>query len=171
MYSIVFLIRPRSISSSATIMAETISLIAGCISIVQGIDAVSKVLQENIHLSGSASKELGLLVGKLYSYKGLIEGIQFQAEFDKASHGRLSALDHANGPIKACKAAIALLQNRIQKLPKHVVFGKLIDKETVSSLKAFDEALPILQLALDADQRLVMCQDMLTALDFFRGSG
>ena len=137
-------------------MAELIGLIASCVNIVQGINAVSKALRENIHLSGSASKELGLLVGKLSLYRGLIEGIQFQAEFDKVSHGRLSALGCANGPIEACRTAIALLQNRIQKLPKHVIFGKLIDKETASSLKAFDEALPILQLALDADQRLVL---------------
>jgi hypothetical protein len=134
-------------------MAEAVGFISSCISIVQGLDAICSFVRENIHLSESVRRDLSLLVGKLSSYKGVIEGIRLQAEVDTASYDRLSALDHVNGPLQACEVATNLIINRIRRLPRHLVFGKVIDKETASCLKTFDDAFPILQLALHSDQR------------------
>lgn len=116
-----------------------------------------KVARANIHTSGVASKELGLLLKKLSSFKGLIEGIQLQAEFDKTCYDRLSALDHVSDALEACKLSTAMIKDKVKNLPKHLVIGKIIDKDTATSLKAFEDVLPILQFALDTDQRSVMC--------------
>lgn len=135
-------------------MAEILGLIASCVNIVQGLDAICTAVKANIHLGGSARKELVILVGKVSSYKGIIAGIQLQAELDKiAGYERLLALNHVNGPLKACEEATALINTRIAGISRPVHFGKIIDKATAASLRAFDDALPLLQLALHADQR------------------
>jgi hypothetical protein len=135
-------------------MAETLGLIASCVNIIQGLDTICTVAKENIHLGESASRELVILVGKVSSYKGVITGIQFQAELDKAAgYGRLSAVNHVNGPLKACEEATALIIKKIGSLSRRIHFGKIIDKAIAASLQAFDDALPVLQLALHADQR------------------
>lgn len=139
----------------AIIMAEAFGLISSCVSIVQGLDSIYTFIRENIHQRESVREELTFLVGKVSSYRGIIFGIQLQAELDKVSHDRLSALDQVSGPLEACELATNLINKRLQNLPKRIVFGKVIDKETAESLKVLDNALPVLQLALHADQRLV----------------
>ena len=135
---------------------EAIGLIASCATIVQTIKEIYDVAQQNVHSSKATKKELGLLMGRLSSYGGLIEGIKIQAELDTASCDRLSALDHIDGPLEACKSATILIKNRLEKLPKYVVFGKILNKETSAALQTLDRTVPILQLALDADQRFVI---------------
>lgn len=136
-------------------MAEVVAVIASCVSIVECLDAVCTFMRENVHSRDSARQELTLLAGKLSSYRGIIFGIQLQAEIDKYTHDRLSALAQVSGPLKACELASNLINKRLRNLPKNFVFGKVIDKETAESLKVLDNALPVLQLALHADQRSV----------------
>ena len=134
---------------------SAIGLIGSCANIVQIILEIHDIAQKNIHSSKATRTELVLLLGKLSSYRGLIEGIKIQAELDEASHERLSTLNHVNGPLEACKSATALLRHRLQTLPKHFHFGKVVDKDTSAALQALDRTVPILQLALYADQRSV----------------
>lgn len=136
-------------------MAEALGLVASCVNIIQGLDTVCSLARENIHRGESARRELVIIVGKISAYKGVIAGIQLQAELEKAAgyDERLSALNHVDGPLKACEEAATLLRKRIESVSKRIHFGKIIDKAIAASLKAFDDALPVLQLALHADQR------------------
>ena len=113
---------------------SAIGLIGSCANIVQTIKEIYDIAQQNVHSSKTTEKELGLLLGRLSSYGGLIEEIKIQAELDIASRDRLSALDHIDGPLEACKSATILIRNRLRNLPKYVVFGKIPDKETSAAL-------------------------------------
>lgn len=130
-------------------------LVASCVNIIQGLDAICTLARENIHRGESVRRELVTIIGKISSYRGVIVGIQLQAELEKATgcDDRLSALNHVDGPLKACEAAATLLKKRIETVPKRIHFGKIVDKPIAASLQAFDDALPVLQLALHADQR------------------
>lgn len=133
---------------------EAIGLVASLVNIIQGIELVGKYAKENIHSSKSASAELGLLLGKLSALQGLLQGIRTQATLDSGNERRLSALNQVGGPLENVQDAISKILLRLEKFSKHnVVFGKVIDKDIARCMASLDNAIPILQLALDADQR------------------
>ncbi|KAK8223654.1 hypothetical protein HDK90DRAFT_97662 [Phyllosticta capitalensis] len=139
---------------------DPLSVIASCIGICDGLSKVGSLARKYIHSDEKTAQELRRLVAKLSRYKGIIEGIQFQAEFDKDSAERLKALAHVDGPLQTCNAATQKLETRLSNLPHRVVFGKVVfgkvvDDETAQYLQMFDDTLPILQFALDADQRII----------------
>ena len=136
-------------------MAEAIGLIASCLSILKTIDTVNKFARQNIHTNASATKELSPLLGKLSAYEGLIRGIKLQADLDEDDQKRLSVLNHIDGPLNACETALKTISQRLETLPRHVLLGKIIDKKTSLALEALESSKPILELALDADQRSV----------------
>lgn len=111
-----------------------------------------------IHSNRAVAEELTGLLGKFASYKGLIEIIRQQVELDKDDADRLSAIAWVSQPLEWSRRAIENLDVRLGSLPKNeklgrIFFGKVIDKETAAHLKAFDDTLPLLQLALQSDQR------------------
>lgn len=65
----------------------------------------------------------------------------------------VSILDHIGGPLKACETALKTIGKRLETIPGHVVFGKIIDKKTALALSALEASKPVLELSLDADQR------------------
>ncbi|KAK8153639.1 hypothetical protein IWX90DRAFT_418808 [Phyllosticta citrichinensis] len=140
-------------------MAELIGLIGTCVALAETASTLCLTARKYIHLDRTVTKELLTLAEKLKSYKGLIEMIKTQVELDGNDEKRLSALASIDGPLKTSQSAIEKLKHRLEKvqqekLLRKVFLGKIIDDETASVLKSFDEALPILRLALDADQRL-----------------
>ncbi|KAK7562922.1 hypothetical protein IWX91DRAFT_338827 [Phyllosticta citricarpa] len=141
-------------------MAEIVGLVASCATVVETIDKTCKMARNHMHSDRTMTKELGALIAKLSSYKGLIEGIKLQAELDKDDEGRLSALACVDGPLQACHKATERLEYRLGHLPRKVilgkvVFAKVIDDETAVHLKKLNDTFPVLQLALESDQRVI----------------
>ncbi|KAK8246268.1 hypothetical protein HDK90DRAFT_461120 [Phyllosticta capitalensis] len=141
-------------------MAELLGIITGCITLVDATTKTCMVARMYIHSNRAVAEELTGLLGKFASYKGLIEIIRQQVELDKDDADRLSAIAWVSQPLEWSRRAIENLDVRLGSLPKNeklgrIFFGKVIDKETAAHLKAFDDTLPLLQLALQSDQRVV----------------
>ncbi|KAK7531736.1 uncharacterized protein J3D65DRAFT_638648 [Phyllosticta citribraziliensis] len=141
-------------------MAELIGLIASCITLAELTTKTCLIARKHIHSDRAVSKELNALTEKISSYKGLIDLIKLQAEIDKDDAERLSALACVDGPLETSRAALRDLNLRLEQLSGNkilgkFVLGKIIDDKTAAQLRRFDNALPILQLALDSDQRVI----------------
>ncbi|KAK8199135.1 uncharacterized protein BKA78DRAFT_301187 [Phyllosticta capitalensis] len=141
-------------------MAELLGIITGCITLVDATTKTCMVARMYIHSNRAVAEELTGLLGKFASYKGLVEIIRQQVELDKDDTDRLSAIAWVSQPLEWSRRAIEGLDVRLASLPKNeklgrIFFGKVIDKQTGAHLKAFDETLPLLQLALQYDQRVI----------------
>lgn len=134
-------------------MAEIVGLVASCAEIVKLLDETNKFLHTYIHRSSSVKAELVPLLGRLTAYEGLFKAIKLEAEFEDDTFGRLSVLSHVGGPLDICRTSIRAISDRATRLPKHVVFGKVLDDEVIKALKQLDDIRPILELSLQADQR------------------
>jgi hypothetical protein len=116
-------------------MAEVIGTVAACAQIIELIGKTSSFLKNRIHRSSSTKLELVTLLGRLTAYKGLIRGIQFEAECGEADQTRLSALVHVAGPLDVCIAAVKQISKRIETLSKCFVIGQIIDSGHKESVK------------------------------------
>ncbi|KAK8232582.1 hypothetical protein HDK77DRAFT_498662 [Phyllosticta capitalensis] len=139
-----------------------IGLIGSCVGITDGLAKICALASQYIHLDRTISQELGIWVFKLSQYKGVIDSIKLQAELDENSEEplRLLALGLTDGPLHSCKLATECLKERLEKLPRKivagkVVFGKVIDGKTEVALKMFEDTMPVLMSALMSDQKTI----------------
>ena len=139
-------------------MAEAIAVVgvvAGVLEIIDGIEKYHKLWRTYFNTSTSLRKELLPVLGKMRALAGTLRGMQLQCELDEADADRLLTLQHIEQPLRACKEATQLIADRLEALslsrsPMH--FGKVLDKRTASAMHILDEAKPVLDLALAADQ-------------------
>ncbi|KAF2647725.1 hypothetical protein K491DRAFT_291504 [Lophiostoma macrostomum CBS 122681] len=137
-------------------MAEALGVAASIITIVQITKEIVALAKRNIHTTDHAHSVLSSLLGRLTAYKGLFEGLQLQAESHEADAIRLSALDHVGGPLEACKESLSFIKDALQRPRGKLWIGKVLNKDIMKALEKLDQLRPILQTALEADQRVLL---------------
>ena len=134
-------------------------MITSIIGLVEGIKKTRAAFKEVIHSSKSLRAELLPILGKVTAFAGLLHGLQLQCELDDADGDRVQILNYIEEPLKACHQAVAAILARLKKViaigPLSLAFGKVLNKETTAALHILDQARPVLDLALFADQRWV----------------
>lgn len=141
-------------------MAEVVAvvgIIASVIGIIDGIDKSRTIWKKYIHSSASLRAELLPILGKLTAFAGILRGLQLQCELDELDDGRLKLLAQIEQPLKASEQAVRLISARLDQVASlgrvSLSFGKVLNKETTAALHILDQARPVLDLALAADQR------------------
>jgi len=136
-------------------MAEAVGLVASIIAIVQITEEVIKISKKYIHTEQETRSVLAKFIGKLSAYEGLFKGLELQARYDESNSIRLSSLEHINGPLDACKEALRVIEKKLRNPPSplNISFGKILPREAVDAIKRLDDLQPLLQFALEADQR------------------
>ncbi|KAK7539830.1 uncharacterized protein J3D65DRAFT_299536 [Phyllosticta citribraziliensis] len=142
-------------------MTDPFSIALGCITIIESLNSTIELVRTYIHSDKSANRTLCALAVKLENFKGIIGGIRVQAQLEEEHQVELHlvAQDHAIGAVEACKQAIERIRGRLKTMwkfdffGKPIAVGKVIDDEIAGSLKQFDDAMTLLQSALEADQR------------------
>lgn len=141
-------------------MAEVVAvvgIIASVLGIIDGIDKSRTIFKKYVHSSTSLRAELLPILGKLSAFAGILRGLQLQCELDEANDDRLKALGYLKQPLKASEEAVRLIAARLDQVVSlgrvSLAFGKVLDKETTAALHILDQARPVLDLALAADQR------------------
>ena len=139
-------------------MAEAFGVLANCIAVIELCGKVYKFAEEHIHTSTAIRAEIVPILAKLVALEGLIRGIKVSAELDGDEHDRLKVLQHIDQPLKACAEALKELQETFSKSQskQKLFFGKLISTKTSNALKRLDDTVPILQLALSADEKTIL---------------
>ena len=138
-------------------MAEIVGLIASIISIIEGINKSNGFVRMHVHSTSSIRKEIVPILTKLAAFAGLLQALKLQAEFDERDQNRFQILTHIDGPLHACRHAAKAVENRLDRIISigSLSFGKVLDKNCLSALQIFDQTKPVLELALEADQRYV----------------
>jgi hypothetical protein len=155
-------------------MAEIIGilgLIGSVIAILEGVNETRIIFKKHVHKSSSLQKELIPILGKLTAFTGILRGLQLECELDEFDPARLHAFEHIRAPLeaseRAAKAIMARLNDAVNIGAVSLTFGKVLNKKTTAALHVLEQAKEVLDLALDADQRLVhtfslfpLCSDL-----------
>ncbi len=143
-------------------MAEVIAilgLIESIINILEGVNKIRKGFSENIHKASSVQRGSIPILGKLTAFTGILRGLQLECELDESDGPRLQAFEHIRAPLEASERAASAIMARLDRATSiagtSLSFGKVINKETTAALHILQQAKDVLDLALDADQRLV----------------
>ncbi|KAK5409380.1 hypothetical protein LTR06_006953 [Exophiala xenobiotica] len=141
-------------------MADVVGLLASIINILEGIKELCAFVKQNVHSASSFRAELVPILGKLTAFKGLLDGLQLECELDEANDGRLQVFVHLSEPLRASHEAIETIMQRTEKVVSSgrvsLIFGKILDKDTVLAMGILDRTMPVLHLALSVDQRTIM---------------
>ncbi|KAL2074758.1 hypothetical protein VTL71DRAFT_8537 [Oculimacula yallundae] len=138
-------------------MAEAVGVAGSIIAIVGLTQQIVALAKKNIHSTEHGHTVLSNLLGRLTAYKGLFEGLQVQAESHESNAIRLSVLDHVGGPLAVCSDALGLIKSSLEKRRgKLLIVGKILSKDITNALEKLDQLRPILQIALEADQRILL---------------
>jgi hypothetical protein len=140
-------------------MAEPLGVASSIIAIVQITQQIVALAKRNIHTTDHAHSILSNLLGRLTAYKGFFEGLQVQAESHESGANRLSVLDHVGGPLTACKDALLFIKSSLEKPRGKIWIGKVLNKDITNALEKLDQLRPILQIALETDQKYKTTND------------
>ena len=117
-----------------------------------------------MHTLKSAQSKLISLLGKIRRLHGILSTLQLQLET-----ARSSTIQHLHEPLSICEKLLTRLKTRLDnfKIIAGCVVGPLLDKDGLIDMKRLDDLIPILQLALDADN-LTITQGIENYLRSFR---
>lgn len=144
-------------------MADVVGLLASIVNILQGIKDLRTFLKQHVHKPSSFRTDLVPILAKLIAFKGILEGLQLECELDEVNNGRLQAYSHLSEPLRASNEAVKTIMKRTHKIISlgraSLIFGKVLDKDTVLAMRILDQTMPVLHLALFLDQRCVPTND------------
>lgn len=132
-----------------SILGLTASVIA-CIQL-------SGSLLARLRPSNHSREELNRILKTLCGFRGALEGLKTHIEFNVDDGERLSAVNHLEAPLTACKEALELVTQRLNAVSfvgKYIV-GSVWDGTLRKALQRLDEAKDLLELSMHADQRQV----------------
>ncbi|KAK5651783.1 hypothetical protein OQA88_11650 [Cercophora sp. LCS_1] len=101
---------------------------------------------------------LGVTASTLCGFRGALEGLKTHVEFNASDGERLSTINHLEAPLGACKDSLELVTQRLNTVSfvgKYIV-GSMWDASLRKALQRLDDAKDLLELAMHADQRIIM---------------
>ena len=144
-------------------MAEVVAvlgLIASILGILDGIDKSTAIIKKYVHKSSSLRADLVPVLGKLAAFAGILRGLQLECELYESDNGRLQTFVHIREPLQVSEKATRTIMTRLDQVISiggiSISFGKVLNQETSTALHILDQTKSVLELALTADQRLVL---------------
>ena len=134
-------------------MAELLGVVASVIAILQLTDMVTETAKKYVNTIKGADSVLIPLLGKLRSLNSILGALKAQLEGKVSSSSQSISLQHLKELLHLCEGALTRMKAKLESLKvvgKYVV-GSLLDKQTTGQVKLIEDLIPILQLALDAD--------------------
>ena len=134
-------------------MAEILGLAASVIALIGLADTVTKTASKYVTTVKGSQAILLPLISNIGGLRGVLVALQTQLE-EKSTKSRKSiALGHLEKPLELCSEILTRIEVRLinLKVVGGWVVGSILDKQTIFYLKYLDDLMPILQLALDAD--------------------
>ena len=123
-------------------------------SVIACIQLTGKLLQR-VQPSDHSKKELQHIFRDLCGFQGACEGLKSYLEFNEEDEVRLSAFQRLQEPLRDCKAALALLEDRLKTMGfigQYIVGGSW-DKKLKRALQNLEETRILFQLVLLGDQQ------------------
>lgn len=96
----------------------------------------------------------------LYGFNGVLRNLQTHFEIYEDDQARLSALGELKEPLDRCDEALRLLKTRLESdgFLSQYVMGLRFEKNLDDCLRVVRDATPLLELALQSDQRYIICR-------------
>jgi hypothetical protein len=132
-------------------MAEAPGVASNIITIIHITEEIIALAEENMS-TDHAKIVLSRFLGRLTASQGRLERLQFQAESHEADAIRLSPLNYVGGPLEVYKTSLSFIKDTLQKPMKKTWLGRIVE-DTTQALGKLGELRPLLELALEADQR------------------
>lgn len=134
---------------------DGLSVAASIIAVVQLTTTCLKLGKKYFGPSVYGSASLQAISTTLYGFNGTIRNLQTHFEINEEDQARLDALSHLDAPLKRCKEALEMLEDRLKSvnLIGQYVAGKFFDRKLRKCLQTIDDARTLFALALDADQK------------------
>jgi hypothetical protein len=124
--------------------------VVALIQLMQLVDGLTETVSKHIGTVKGTHAVLIPLLGRLCSLSSILGTLKTQLE---SNSGNPNTLHYLDDPLRTCGAVLALVKSRLDNLKTVAgcVIGPVLDKQTTNQLKRLEDLLPILQLALDAD--------------------
>ena len=134
-------------------MAEILGLAASIIALIGLVDTVTKTASKYVTTAKGSQAILLPLISKIGSLRGVLVAIQIQLKTKSNKLLVSIALEHVKTPLELCSEILKMVNVRLDNLNLigGYVVGSILDKQTTIYIKYLDDLIPILQLALDAD--------------------
>ncbi len=134
-------------------MAEVLGLVASVIAILQLTDMVTSTAKKHVNTIKGADSVLIPLLGKLRSLSSILAALKAQLEGKTSSSSQSICLQRLKELLHLCEGALTRMKAKLDslKVVGRFLVGSLLDKQTTRQIKLIEDLIPILQLALDAD--------------------
>ena len=134
-------------------MAEVLGLVASVIAILQLTDMVTETAKKYVNTIKGADSVLIPLLGKLRSLSSILAALKAQLEGKTSSSSQSISLQRLKELLHLCEGALTRMKAKLDslKVVGRFLVGSLLDKQTTRQIKLIEDLIPILQLALDAD--------------------
>ena len=150
-------------------MAEVLGFLASAIALLQLTDMVTETAKKYVNTIKGADLVLVPLLGKLRSLSSVLSALEAHFEAKRLSSSKSVSLQHLKELLKLCEGALIKVNSKLDslKIVGRYVVGSLLDKQTKVQVKLIEDLIPVLQLALDADN-LASTQGIEIDLQSFR---
>jgi hypothetical protein len=112
-------------------------------------------LLKRVGPSDHSKKDLNSILKVLYGFRGAYEGIKSYYALNEEDEARLSALKELEGPLRDCKVALEVLEERLKSVNfvGQYIVGSFWDRRLRKLLQRLEDAKDLFELALHADQQ------------------
>src|SRR6266536_5043226 len=119
---------------------------ASVISCVQLTGALLKRVGPSDH----SKKDLHRILKVVCGFRGAYDGLKSLLEFNEEDHARLSALQHLEEPLRDCKGALQVLEERLRSVNfvGQYIIGTFWDGKLKTCLQRLEDAKELFELAL-----------------------
>ena len=130
-----------------SVLGVTASIIA-CIQL-------TGTLLKHVGPSSHGRADLNRILQVVSGFNGAYEGLKLSLQFNETDHTRMSTLQHLEGPLRDSRAALELLQNRLENLGRlgQYIIGSTWDGKLKNCLKRLEDSKALFELAMHADQQ------------------
>jgi hypothetical protein len=130
---------------------SVLGVAASVISCVQ----LTGALLKRVGPSGHSKKNLHHILKVVCGFRGAYDGLKSLLEFNEEDHSRLTALQHLEEPLRDCKRALQVLEDRLKNLNfvGQYMVGVLWDRKVEECLQRLEDGKELLELALHVDHQ------------------
>ena len=130
-----------------------LGVVASVIAVLQLTDMVTETAKKYVNTIKGADSFLMPLLGKLRSLSSILAALKVQLEGRITSSSQSISLQRLKELLHLCEETLTRMKAKLDslKVVGRYVVGSLLDKQTTRQIKLIEDLIPIVQLALDAD--------------------
>ena len=131
-------------------MAEVVGLAASLVTLIQLTRTINQTVSRFVRTANGAETSIKRLLANVNSLSTIFAALQAQLE---TKVNQSASLQHVDRLLLLCEGILSRISLRLEKVKVvgNFVVGIMVDKQTSKLLTRLDEIVPVLQLALEAD--------------------